>query len=132
MPPPPTQSQIDQVAPFLELQGVPTSLVSGFWAAIEAAGLTVVDQTTGAPAQVLETTPGQYVRVEGLPRTYLAGVRVGERGWLTWLEVWDSPTSRTRVGPVFTDGAGQLLSKPLTSGKWTVGTSQIGGTEQIK
>lgn len=130
MPPPPTQAQIDQVAPYLSLQGVPTAMVSGFWAAIEAAGLTVVDQTTGLPVEAAASTPGELVLVDGMRQTYLAGIKVGERGWLLWAEIY-SAAGITRTTPVFAPGAGSLLTAAARADVFTVGTSAVGGTDGI-
>lgn len=131
MPPPVQQSQIDSVAPFLEAVGVPSSLTQAFWAAIEAAGLTVVDQAAGVPVQSLTNTPGERVLVEGMPRTFLCGVQVGQRGWLTWVEVYGEGGSTVVHGPVFAEGAGQLITRAPRTGVLTVGTSDVGGTDTV-
>lgn len=126
-----TAGQMDLVKPYLEAVGVPASLQPTIFQAIDAAGFTVVDKTTGTPAPVLDKTAMERVQVEGQPNTYLVGVRVGERGWMAWVETMEAGGLVTRTPPVFSAGAGSLLFAPQTSGLFTVGTSLVAGSDKV-
>lgn len=86
MPSEATNEQIEMVAPFLEAHGVPATIQPAIWQAINAAGLTVVEQSSGDPVQVIDTTPIERVQVTGEPGLFLCGVQVGTRGWVVWME----------------------------------------------
>ncbi len=131
MPGAPIQAVKDSLATAFSAQGIPLDLLTGFWAAIDAGGYTVVEKTSGAPVETLDHTPMERVHVDGAQGMYLCGVRAGERGWFTWLERQDSSGNAERTEPVFSPGAGAFLLKPKTTGMFTVGESEVEGTDEI-
>lgn len=115
----------------MEAAGVPAELLDGIFAGISAAGYSIVPAASSTPLMTVDATPGERVRIMGMRGTFLAGARVGERGWLVWIEriVGDAIE---RTPPSFIAGAGILLKRALHTGRWTVGTSAVGGSDTIK
>lgn len=132
MPGAPSLETIDMVAPHFTALGIPTEVAASVWQALDAAGLTVVTKTAGAPVSVADSTPGERVQIAGCPGHFLVAAKVGERGWYAWVEIHAPGGAVTRLAPVFTaGGAGDLLLKPQTTGRWTVGTTDVASTDSI-
>lgn len=132
MPSAPTSGTLSMLEPYLAAVGVPPSLTSLFWQAIDAAGLTVVTKAAGTPVETIDASPSERVAALGMPGVYLCGVKVGERGWFAWLERTGPAGELVRGEPVFVSGGGgDFLRRPQTTGRWTVGDSLVGGTDQI-
>lgn len=111
MPGAPTQGTIDLVAPFLVAAGLPSSIQTAMWSAIDAAGYTVVEKESGDPVVTIDTTPCERVQAAGLPGVYLCAAKLGTRGWLCWTEHTLGNGAVERSAPVFVDGTGELLAE---------------------
>lgn len=124
------QATQDQITPYLVAVGIYQHQVPAVFQGIEAAGWGLVN-SSGSPMVTLDSAVCERVAIAGQPDTFLVGVKLGERGWLVWTERFTAGGSVTRSEPAFSPGAGDLLLRPATTGKWTVGTSAVGGTDQI-
>lgn len=101
MPGAPTQSTIDTIAGHMTSLGIPSSLATGLFQAIDAAGWTVVTKSGGTPVVSTDSTPSESVAVEGCPGTFMRSVEVGTKGWLVWLERADKQGQVQRDQAVF-------------------------------
>jgi hypothetical protein len=115
--------------------GLPAESASSVLAAVDAAGYDLNGKGSPpgtAPTPVLETADAVRVLIRGIPNAWLAGVKVGERGWFTWMEFQDKEGGFTRTQPVFSSGGGRLLLRPRMDGRYTVGGSAIEGPDLIR
>ncbi len=109
MPSAPTQDVIDAAEPFFTAANIPVDLITAFWPALDAAGLTVVTKAAGDPAEVTDETVVERVRCPGLVGAFLIGVQVGTGGWLVCIEQTDKNGVTTRGAWQFKPGTGALL-----------------------
>lgn len=101
MPSAPTQATIDTIASQMTTLGIPSSLATGVFQAIDAAGWTVVTKSGGTPVVSTDTTPSESVAVEGCPGTFMRSAEVGSKGWLVWIERVDKNGQVQRDASVF-------------------------------
>lgn len=106
MPGAPTQGTIDTIAGQMTKLGIPSSLATGMFQAIDAAGWTVVTKSGGTPVVTADTTPCERVAVEGSPGTFMCSAEVGSKGWLVWLERVDKQGQLQRDQAVFVPAGG--------------------------
>jgi hypothetical protein len=79
------QVQTD-VEDYLTAAGLPTSVVQTVLAAIDDAGYSLVDKDGVTPLLTALAVPGERVRVDGMPGTWLVGINCGASGWVAWVE----------------------------------------------
>lgn len=104
MPSTPTTDTIDTIVPYLEAEGIPASFAGPILTALLAAGWQVTD-SGGTPLTMTDAQPGERVQVEGMPGTFVCGVKLGASTWLVWLEHFENG-SLTRSTPTISDSFG--------------------------
>ncbi len=109
MPSAPTQDVIDAASPFLEAQGIPGDLAPLVWQALDNAGLTVVEKASGDPAEAVDSTTVERVRLDGMVGAFMLGIAVGTKGWMVAIEQTDKNGVTTRSAWSFVAGSGDLL-----------------------
>lgn len=100
----PTTDTIDTIVPYLEAEGIPASFAGPILTAFLAAGWKVTD-SGGTPLTMTDSQPGERVQVEGMPGSFVCGVKLGTSTWLVWLEHFENG-SITRSTPVTSDSFG--------------------------
>ncbi len=104
MPSSPTTDTIDTIVPYLEAQAIPASFASPILTALLAAGWKVTE-ADGTPLTMTDSQPGERVQVEGMPGTFVCGVKLGSATWLVWLEHFENG-AMVRSTPVVSDSFG--------------------------
>lgn len=93
----------------LERHGLPAEHVEGVLAAIEAAGLELVDRQTREPVLSVPAARGARFRIRGVVGAFGIAARLGD-GWLVQLERRDAGGELERSSPTFVPGADLLAT----------------------
>lgn len=83
----------------LTAQGVPSALHASIYAAIDNAGFTVVDKTSGSSATLLAGSTLEVYTIDQRPGWKLLGLKLKTGLYLAWLEGPDDGGGTLRMQP---------------------------------